>query len=156
MYGDISSVLKILIQTMTIDNTDHKHPVNISLISAYILTINSYIFARHLIQIFTNRLFSGPFPGEAWVHIVNGLGYFATVLCGCLMAVIMRKRAWLTVLHSSLSTAIAMSMYVLMYYQPMEQYIYYSVLSLAVGAILGAAGCTVTFAIGYVFSKYRS
>lgn len=142
---------------MEVNNFNHRHNVKTSFIPVYILTINIYIFARHFIQIFTNHLFSGPPPGPGvgWIYFVNGLVYSATILCGCLMAALIKKRAWLTIVHGALSTAIAMSMYVSMYYQPLGEYIYNTILGLAVGAILGGTGSIITLAIVFLYKKYQ-
>ena len=121
---------------------------------AYLLSINSYIFARHIIQIFTNHLFYGPSPGIGWVYFVNDLVYFTTFLCGCLMAGLIEKR-WLAVLHGAAATAAGTALYVSFYYQPLKDYILSTLSGGAVGAILGGTGSLITIAIKSVINKRR-
>ncbi|GEM_PF-5908017 len=124
------------------------------ILTAYLLSINIYIFARHIIQIFTNHLFYGPSPGIGWVYFVNGLVYFATFLCGCLMAGLIEKR-WLTVLHGAMATAAGTALYVSFYYQPLKVYILSTLSGAAVGAILGGTGSLVAIAMKLVIKKCR-
>ncbi|WP_395304846.1 hypothetical protein [Enterobacter sp. ECC-019] len=140
---------------MGIKNPDHKYDLKISMILSYLLSINSYIFARHLIQVFTNYWFFGRSLGDFWIYFFNGLCYFATFLCGCLMAALIEKRAWLTVVHGSLATAIALMLYGSMSTLPLKEYIYSLALGSAVGAILGGVGSIITLALKSVVKKYR-
>ena len=122
---------------------------------AYLLSINIYIFARHIIQIFTNHLFYGPSPGMGWVYFVNGLVFTTTFLCGCLMASFIERKAWLTVLHGALATATGATLYVSFYYLPLKDYIFSAISGAICGAILGGAGSIVVIAIKLMIKKYR-
>ncbi len=140
---------------MGIKNLSDKHNLKTSMMLSYFLSINSYIFSRHLIQIFANYLFFGRSIGNNWIYFVNGLCYFTTFLCGCLMAVLIEKRTWLTVVHGSLATAIAVSLYGSMSYLPLKEYIYGIALGSAAGAILGGTGSTITLALKFLIKKYK-
>lgn len=129
---------------------NYKNKITNSIIIIYITCICLYIFTRYLLQEFTTYIFSGAFPGWAWVYLVNTIFYTVTIICGCISGVLIQKKV---VLHASLITTLGISIYIFLTTSKITDYSFFFY-GIILGIVLGAIGGCIALVVRWLQMKY--
>ncbi|MFW0766983.1 hypothetical protein ACN0IV_14235 [Trabulsiella odontotermitis] len=129
---------------------NYKKKITNSIVITYITCICLYIFTRYLLQEFTSYIFSGVFPGWAWVYLVNTIFYTVTIVCGCISGVLIQKKV---VLHASLITTLGILIYTFLTTPNIINYslFFYGIM---LGAVLGTIGGCIALVVKWLQIKY--
>ncbi|KNC89018.1 hypothetical protein [Trabulsiella odontotermitis] len=109
----------------------------------YVSCVALYIIARVVLQLFADYKFRHSFPGWGWVYFLNTLFYTMTLLCGCIVSIMIHEKS---IIHASLVTALGVAVCTFVTKTHITDYgLFFS--GIAMGAVLGGGGGGIVFLV---------